>query len=111
MFSLKERPKHLVLLFLLLAGVCQLSCKQRARGVGLLPRQTPPDAIKYSEYKPEKPFTQIAPGVLSRKAYSADDNSLYHIELQDLLIAPGQKSGSLQLSGAAVFEVREEPGC
>jgi mannose-6-phosphate isomerase-like protein (cupin superfamily) len=105
---------RLILLVALLIVIGQLGCKylpgRRAKGVGLLPPPPPPEQTKYSDYQPDKPFVQIAPGVATRTVFATDENDQYHIEVQDMLIAPGQKATNIPLQGAAVFEVREGSG-
>jgi mannose-6-phosphate isomerase-like protein (cupin superfamily) len=99
----------LALIFLILTVASQSGCKRRAKGLGTLP-QPPPDQVKYSDYKPDKPFEQIAPGVAARTLYSTDESNQYHVEIRDILIGPRQKASNIQLEGAAVFEVRQGNG-
>ncbi len=106
----KERLMcSLALVFLVVTASAQFGCKGRAKGVGTLPQPTP-GQIKYSDYKPDKPYQEIAPGVAARTVYSTDDSDKYHVEIRDILIGPRQKASNLQLEGAAVFEVRQGTG-
>ncbi len=95
------------LVFTLLTVVSQTSCQ--AGGVGLLPG--PPDgAVKFSQYEPENPYTQLAPRLLMRTVYDAESGAGYRVEVRDLLVGPRQKTSQVSLPGAAIFEIRSGSG-
>lgn len=87
------------------AALPLIACQTAAVGVGLLP---PPPAgeLKFSSYSPVAPYAQQAPGLLSRRAFSASSGSGYRIEVLDLLVGPRQKAGAVTLGGPAVLEIR-----
>jgi len=60
--------------------------------------------------KPVGLYEQYAPGLLARKAYTADPVGKYSVELWDLLVGPGMKNEGATLPGGAVIEVRSGSG-
>lgn len=101
----------LALLSAILFGAgCRHMPGQRAKGVGTLPSPPPPDQIKHSDYKPENPLVQLAPGVAARTLFTADEGAPYRVELQEILIAPKQRAANLTMPGGAVVEVIEGEG-
>jgi hypothetical protein len=103
-------PSLALLSAMLFGAGCRHMPGQRARGVGTLPPPPPPDQIKHSDYKPEKPLVQLSPGVASRTLFTADEGAPYHVELQEIIIAPQQRATNLTLPGGAVVEVLEGEG-
>jgi hypothetical protein len=103
-------PSLALLSAILFGAGCRHLPGQRAKGVGTLPPPPPPDQIKHSDYKPENPLVQLSPGVASRTLFTADEGAPYHVELQEILIAPQQRAGNLMLPGGTVVEVLEGEG-
>ncbi len=106
-------PARLIaLLTLLLASGSLLACKRP--GPPVPGAQEPQKALMtppaFSTYTPQEPFRQLAPGLLARTAYVAEKGGRYGIEMWDLLVGPGKKSGAATLPGAAMFEVRSGRG-
>lgn|GEM_PF-4972594 len=93
---------------LLLAGV-QGGCRgSRGGETGPLPSPPPPDQMKLSNYEPQKGYTQVSPGLATRTVYTVEPTAKdpYHVDIQDILVAPGREAVSVPLQGAATFEVR-----
>ena len=91
----------------------EFSEKTTGGSAGLLPG--PPDGeIEYSEYEPETPHKEIAPGLLSQTAFDADGDTAartrYQVEARNLLVGPGKSTEAATLPGGAVFEVRSGTG-
>jgi gentisate 1,2-dioxygenase len=55
-------------------------------------------------------YRQLVPGLLTRSRFAAQAAGGRRIELWDLLVGPGRRSGDATLPGAAVFEVRGGTG-
>ena len=60
--------------------------------------------------QPAPPFRQLAPGLLARTRFVADSAGSPRVELWDLLVGPGRRSGPASLPGGAVLEVRGGSG-
>jgi hypothetical protein len=104
-------PRYLFLLSFAVAAV-QSGCERSSnQNTGPLP--TPKlEEIKASDYQPQNPFVQSSPGVLSRTVFVAETAPAtpYHVDVQDLLIAPNQQPVEIPHAGTAVFEVRGGSG-
>lgn len=88
---------------------CKSLSERGAKGIGLLPK--PADAgQKLSSYQPKNPYSQLAPGLLSRKLYETAAPKGTRVEVSDLLVGPRQHSASVTLSGTAVVEVKSGEG-
>ena len=88
---------------------CKSLSERGAKGIGLLPK--PADAgQKLSSYQPKNPYTQLAPGLMSRKLYETPGPKRTHLEVNDLLVGPRQHSASVTLDGTAVVEVKSGEG-
>ncbi len=94
----------LVLLVLVSILVYWLLYGRRPKGVGIIPTP-PPEQLKFSNYQPQTPFTQVAPGVAVRTLFATEENAPYRLEIQDVILAPGQPAATLPLAGAAIVEV------
>jgi hypothetical protein len=98
-----------LLLVVGLQGACRGS---RGGGTGPLPSPPPPDQMKLSNYEPQKGFTQVSPGLATRTVYTVEPTAKdpYHVDVQDIIVAPGREAVSIPLQGAATFEVRAGNG-
>lgn len=108
----KVRLAHLMVFAAVSATGFQMGCAgAQNSGKGLLP---PPPAqdVKLSDYQPQKPFVQVSPGVSTRTVFvvEPDAKTPYHVDVQDILIAPAPQPVPVPLSGAGVFEVRTGSG-
>ena len=65
----------------------------------------PENNVKFSSYKPENPYTQFVPGLLSRKVFETPTEDAYQIEVREFFVLPGQRTSEFSLPGSAVFEV------
>ena len=71
------------------------------------PLPTPdPDQVSYSSYQPEQPYSEYAPGALTRSRYETEGGAGLHVEIWDMLIGPRQASGAISLPGGAVLITR-----
>lgn len=97
------------LLLALLIVVLQTACggiyQTGGDGTGLLPGPQAGE-VKFSKYQPENPYTQLAPGLLTRTVFGVTTGAGYRVDVRDLLVGPGQRTSSVSLPGPAVFEVR-----
>jgi hypothetical protein len=98
-----------LLLVVGLQGACRGS---RGGSTGPLPPPPPPDQMKRSNFEPQKGYTQVSPGLATRTVYTVEPTAKdpYHVDVQDILVAPGGNAVSVPLQGAATFEVREGNG-
>jgi len=55
-------------------------------------------------------YRQLVPGLLARSRFTTDATGNRRVELWDLLVGPGLRSGAAMLPGAAVLEVRGGTG-
>ena len=98
-----------VALCLVIAALANASCKQwtqrGARGIGLL-RKARPDETDFSSYRPQNPFSQLAPGMMTRTLYKTAGGGGLQVEVRDLLVGPQQHTGVVTLPGSAVCEIR-----
>ena len=114
----RRRPRYRFLAIaaaaiLIIAVVAFLLYKSRfgprAKGVGLL-ASPPREQIKFSDYQPQQPLTQISPGVAAKTVFTTEENPQYRIEVQYIVIASGQRSANIPLQGTAVVEVLDGAG-
>jgi hypothetical protein len=59
---------------------------------------------------PRDAYRPYAPGLLARTVYLAGKAGRVEVELWDLLVGPGKKTGLVSLPGAAVLDVRSGGG-
>jgi hypothetical protein len=97
------RARRLLAAVLTIEGGCA-----GAKGVGPLP-PPPPGQVQASDYVPDRPLAQVAPGLSARLTFAAVEGG-YAVEVRDLLVAPGNASIPIVLPGAAVVEVRDGTG-
>lgn len=108
----KLRPTFLLLFVSLLLVIgLQISCRsdKGAEGTQLLPKAQPGEQ-NFSKYQPDRPYSELAPGVLTRTLHEAAGQNGYRLEVRDLLVGAGQSASNVSLPGAAVFEVRSGHG-
>ena len=106
-------PKTTLTVFtfaLLLVVGLQGACRGTRGGgeTGPLPSPPPPDQLKMSNYEPQKGYTQVSPGLATRTVYTVEPTAKdpYHVDVEDILVAPGREAVTVPLQGAATFEVR-----
>jgi hypothetical protein len=102
----REFPRPLALV--LVAAVLGGCAGQTASGVGLIPRP-PADQLELSKTESVEPYALVREGLATRTAFRATSGA-FTIEVRDLLVSPGRPAVSLDLGGAAVFEVRDGAG-
>ena len=83
-------------------------CGEGSRGVALLP-PPPLERMQISKSQSENPFVQVGAGPLARSSF-ATSVAGYAVEVRDFLVGPAQKAVSVDMTGAAVFEVRDGAG-
>ncbi len=98
-----------VLLLLLSLVACESWTQRGAKGVGLLPKASA-EETNFSQYQPQKPYAQLAPGVLTRTLFEASSGQGYRVEVRDLLVGPRKHTESASLPGTAVFDIRSGTG-
>ena len=112
MTNVKARLRFLSFFAVLFAVGYQTGCGGPASsGTGPLP--TPPaQDVKLSDYQPQRGFVQVSPGLLTRSVFVVEPSAKnpYHVDVQDILVAPGKEAVALPLQGAGVFEVRTGTG-
>ena len=99
-----------LLLVVGLQGACRSS--GGSSGTGPLPSPPPPEQLKMADYEPQRGYTQVSPGLATRTVYTVEPTAKdpYHVDVQDILVAPGRDAVNVPLSGAATFEVRSGNG-
>lgn len=102
---MKSVVQKLVLLIglLLLTGCQSISLQTESRS--LLEEASGPN-VKYSDYVPDHPYQQYAPGLLYRKTFISEDMTNVNIEIWDLLIGPAQAAHDFSLPTAAIHFIR-----
>jgi hypothetical protein len=91
----------------------QLACSgSRGGDTGPLPPPPPQEQMKLADYQPQQGYTQVSPGLSTRTVFVVEPTAKdpYHVEIQDLIVAPGKEAVSVPLQGAAVLEVRTGSG-
>ena len=88
---------------------CKAYSERGAKGVGLLPKPTSAE-LHLSKYQPKNPYSQLAPGLLSRKLFETTGPKGSRIEINDLLVGPKQHSASVTFPGLAICEVKSGQG-
>lgn len=94
----------LVLLALVLCLAYWWLYLRRPRGIGVIPLP-PPEQLKLSDQQPQNPFAQVAPGVATRTLFATEEGAPYRLEIQDVILAPGQPAATVPIAGAAIVEV------
>lgn len=84
-------------------------CAGDTGGRGLLARP-PEGSIRFSDYRPDRPFEPVAPGLLSRTVFSEQTASGLRIEVRELLVGPKQANVRHVLHAAALLDVRSAVG-
>ena len=98
----KWRPLRAIQIAALLLTM-SISCRQPQNQP---PAEKPqPVSQALSSYTPADPYKELVSNLLVRTAYTADDGDMT-VEVWDLMVGPGKKSGGAKLPGAAVLEVR-----
>jgi len=90
----------------------QMACGgPKGSATGPLPPPSP-EQMKVSDYEPQKPFVQVSPGLATRSVFVVEPTAKdpYHVDVQDILVAPGKEAVSVPLQGAAIVEVRTGTG-
>src|SRR5882672_1383682 len=108
----KARFTYFTLFVAFSAVVSQMACGGPKSGAtGPLP-PPPPDQMKASDYQPQKGFVQVSPGLATRSVFVVEPTAKdpYHVDVQDILVAPGKEAVSVPLQGAAILEVRDGSG-
>jgi hypothetical protein len=109
----KIPSKYLILFAALSAVAFQMACgRSRGNATGPLPPPPPPEQMKVADFQPEKAFVQVAPGLATRSVFVVEPSAKdpYHVEVLDILVAPGKEAVSVPLQGAATLEVRTGNG-
>jgi len=88
---------------------CKAYSERGAKGVGLLPKPASAEQ-HFSNYQPKNPYSQLAPGLLSRKLFETPGPKGSRIEINDLLVGPKQHSASVTFPGIAICEVKSGQG-
>jgi hypothetical protein len=96
------------LALLMLAMSCRRPSAQ-VTGQGQAERPQPVSQT-LSSYTPAEPYKQLVSNLLVRTAYAVDAGGGMSIEIWDLMVGPGKKTGNATLPGGAVFEVRSGQG-
>ena len=106
-------PNRLTYITLFAVAVTfQAACRgSRGDNTGPLPSPSP-DQMKLADYEPQKGFTQVSPGLAMRTVFVVEPTARdpYHVEVQDVIVAPGRDAVQIPLQGAATFEVRSGSG-
>lgn len=108
----KSRFTYFTLFAAISAVGSQMACGG-PKGSATGPLSPPPqDQIKVSDYQPQQPFVQVSPGLATRSVFVVEPTAKdpYHVDVQDILVAPGKEAVSVPLQGAAIFEVRTGSG-
>ena len=95
-------------LVLLTAG-CQRWQQRGAKGVGLLPAAGDNEK-NFAAFQPANPYARTSDGLLLRKVFETSGPAGLHIEVDDLLIARGQRVQTVKLAGALICDVRAGSG-
>jgi len=112
--KIAEIPSKYLILFAAISMVAsQIACGgSRGNATGPLPPPPPPEQMKVADVQPQKPFVQVAPGLATRTVFVVEPSAKdpYHVEVLDILVAPGKEAVSVPLQGAATLEVRTGNG-
>jgi hypothetical protein len=84
-------------------------CAGDPGGRALLARP-PEGSIRFSDYRPDRPFESVAAGLLARTVFSEQTSSGLRIEVRELLVGPRQTTARHLLSAAALLDVRSAAG-
>ena len=109
----KVPSKYLILFAVFSVVASQIACGgSRGNATGPLPPPPPPEQMKAADFQPQKAFVQTAPGVATRSVFVVEPNAKdpYHVEVLDILVAPGKEPVAVPLQGAATCEVRTGNG-
>lgn len=95
------------------AVVLAFACRDQTVETPATPVTTPTPTIDRAQLAPEaqkNPFKQLAPGLMARTIYKAEQTGDLEVEIWELLVGPGKKSEPAKLPGGAVAEVRSGTG-
>ena len=109
----KIPSKYLILVATFSAVAFQIACGgSGGDATGPLPPPPPQEQMKLADVQPQKAFVQVAPGLATRSVYVVEPTAKdpYHVEVLDILVAPGKEAVAVPLQGAATFEVRTGSG-
>ena len=74
----------------------------------LTPQVAPPTNL--ANYSPNNPYRQLVPGLMVRTLYVAETRGPNRIQVWELLVGPGQKTGAFTLPGAGVLFITSGQG-
>jgi hypothetical protein len=84
-------------------------CEGDPGGRALLAR--PAEAsIRFSDYRPDRPFQQVAAGLLARTVLSEPIAAGVRVEVRELLVGPRQSTAPHVLPATALLDVRAALG-
>ena len=109
----KIPSKYLILFAAFSVVAFQIACGgSRGNATGPLPPPPPAEQMKVADFEPQKAFVQVAPGLATRSVYVVEPSAKdpYHVEVVDILVAPGKEAVAVPLQGAATCEVRTGNG-
>jgi hypothetical protein len=94
------------------AGLQTACGGSRGSATGPLPPPPRPEQMKLLDYQPQKAFVQVSPGLSTRSIFVVEPTTKdpYHVDVLDILVAPGKEAVSVPVQGAGVFEVRTGSG-
>lgn len=67
-------------------------------------------SIRFSDYRPDRPFEPVAAGLLARTVFSEQTASGLRIEVRELLVGPKQTTARHVLPATALLDVRAAVG-
>lgn len=98
-----------VLLIMVLVAAAGCQSEPARQKTELLP-EAAPGVQNFSDYRPQKPYAQITPTLLSRTVLQTNGPPGIAIEFRDLYVPSGKTAENITLPGAATFEVRYGQG-
>lgn len=63
-----------------------------------------------ANYSPNNPYRQLVPGLMVRTLYVAETRGPNRIQVWELLVGPGQKTGAFTLPGSGVLSISSGQG-
>lgn len=102
----------------LYTGMAVALCSALGCGPSEQPPPSPPPVPAYTAYSPQTPWNsepqqlmrEYAPGLMVRTMYVAESGSRHQVEIWEMLVGAGKKSGPVTLPGAAVLEITSGEG-
>src|SRR5258706_11595748 len=96
----RQSGSRALVIGLILAAAFTPGCQRgRPPAAGQAEPPKPVAPVRLSSYVPDKPYQEFAPGLLAQTVYVADAGGPYRVEIWDLLVGPGKKSGAAKLPG------------